>query len=156
MPDKATNVPAPNGRGFLAVILILVILVPVGYSLYARVATSAGDPPQAPDRQVVEDVWEKAGEQRGYRCVANIEYMRFHHWELLRGLREKVVRYGDRGDISFDGCWNCHQSRAEFCDRCHNAAFVRPDCFGCHYYPELGKRPPLVAETNDVIETNHE
>jgi hypothetical protein len=140
MQDKATGSPAGGGRGLLAVVLVLVILVPVGYSVYARVAVTQPaeflDPPKG-DACVCERIGE------------DTEWMRLHHWELLRGLREEVVRTGNRSEISFDGCWNCHQSKVKFCDRCHDAAFVRPDCFGCHYYPELGERPPLAEQTND-------
>jgi hypothetical protein len=68
-------------------------------------------------------------------CVKDTEYMRFHHWELLRDVREEVVRYGNRGEISLLGCRDCHTSRERFCNECHDAASVRPDCYGCHYYP---------------------
>ncbi len=124
MPDKAASSLAAGGRALLAVILMLVILAPVGYSVFARITAKGGEPPEPPDPRYSE-------------CVADIQYMRFHHWELLRGLREEVVRFGTRGDISLDGCWNCHQSKVRFCDRCHKAASVFPDCFGCHYYPDL-------------------
>jgi hypothetical protein len=139
MQAKATGSPGPNRRALLAIVLVLVILVPVGYSVYARVTTT--EPPEFLDPP------------RGTACVCELigkdtEWMRYHHWELLRGLREEVVRTGNRSEISFDGCWNCHQSKVDFCDRCHDAAFVRPDCFGCHYYPELGERPPLAARAN--------
>ena len=68
-------------------------------------------------------------------CVREAGYMRFHHWELLRAVREEVVRYGKRSEVSLRGCSECHTSRESFCDRCHGAASVSPDCFSCHYYP---------------------
>lgn len=120
MLDKAAS--SATGRALIALILALVILVPVAYSVVARVAASGAEGPE---------------EAVGTKCVKPTEYMRFHHWELLRGLREEVVRDGVRGDISLDGCWDCHQSKVRFCDRCHDAATVRPDCFGCHYYPDV-------------------
>ena len=126
MLDKAAS--SATGRALLAGILALVILVPVGYSLLARVAARGAEPPERPDPEHTE-------------CVKGTEYMRFHHWELLRGLREEVVRDGVRGDLSLDGCWNCHQSKVRFCDRCHDVASVRPDCFGCHYYPDVDESP---------------
>ena len=143
MPDAAASSPTAGGRVLLTVILVLVILVPVGYSVFARVAASGTENPERPDSKYTE-------------CIRATEYMRFHHWELLKGLREKVVRDGIRGDLvevetmpekdvvkvieveeSLDGCWRCHQSKVRFCDRCHDAASVRPDCFGCHYYPDV-------------------
>ncbi len=140
MLDKVASSPA--GRALVAVILVLVILAPVGYSVVARVTVRGAESPERPDSKYLE-------------CIDDTEHMRFHHWELLKGLREKVVRDGDRGDLvpvdmivqgetktvsveqSLDGCWLCHRSKERFCDRCHNAASVRPDCFGCHYYLEV-------------------
>jgi hypothetical protein len=68
-------------------------------------------------------------------CVETTEYMRFHHMDLLKNLREQTVRNGKPGKVTFDTCRQCHQTRASFCNRCHEAASVRLDCFGCHYYP---------------------
>ena len=61
--------------------------------------------------------------------------MRRHHWELLRGVREEIVRYGKRGEIGLDRCRECHTSRERFCNVCHDAVSLTPDCFDCHYYP---------------------
>lgn len=127
MLDKAAS--SATGRVLVAVILVLVILAPVAYSVFARVVARGAESPEKPDAKYTE-------------CIKPTEYMRFHHWELLRGIREEVVRDGIRGDISLDGCWNCHQSKVRFCDRCHDAATVRPDCFGCHYYPDLDETEP--------------
>jgi len=68
-------------------------------------------------------------------CVRETEYMRFHHWELLAQIREDFVRHGKRGDITLSGCRECHPNRERFCNECHNAVNLTPDCFGCHYYP---------------------
>ena len=138
MLDKAAS--SATGRAVLAAILVVVILVPVAYSVFARVAATGAEAPEPPPEMYKE-------------CIRPTEYMRFHHWELLRGLREEVVRDGIRGarvrvetiseegeievEQSLDGCWKCHQSKVRFCDRCHDAATVRPDCFGCHYYPDV-------------------
>jgi hypothetical protein len=62
--------------------------------------------------------------------------MRYHHMDLLRDVREEVVRFGIRGGVTLAGCGDCHTNRDQFCDRCHEAASVRLDCYGCHYYPE--------------------
>jgi hypothetical protein len=29
-------------------------------------------------------------------------------------------------------CMKCHTNKAEFCDKCHNYASVRPYCWDCH------------------------
>jgi len=68
-------------------------------------------------------------------CVRETTYMRYHHWELLREIREEVVRYGKRGEIGLNKCKECHTSRERFCNQCHNAVSLFPDCFDCHYYP---------------------
>lgn len=68
-------------------------------------------------------------------CVRDTLYMRYHHWELLREIREEVVRYGKRGEVGLFMCKDCHKSRERFCNRCHDAASVFPDCYGCHSYP---------------------
>lgn len=82
-------------------------------------------------------------------CVRDTEYMRFHHMDLLLEIRDEVQRDGKRrGEIGFSDCYppegqaechlcmDCHDNRIAFCNRCHDAVDLRPDCFGCHYYPE--------------------
>ena len=86
-------------------------------------------------------------------CVRDTEYMRFHHMDLLLEIRDQVQRDGQRkGDIGFTACYplegqaechlcmDCHEYRAGFCNRCHEAVDLNPDCFGCHYYPETPVR----------------
>jgi len=68
---------------------------------------------------------------------AHFEYMPYHHWTLLREVRNEVVRDGVRGEISLDRCRGCHPGRERFCNRCHEAVSLAPDCFGCHYYPAV-------------------
>ena len=115
-------------RTISVAILLLIIVIPLGFSVISFLSAQIS--------QSQEPFLEKPN-ARYRECVRDTDYMRFHHWELLRGLREEVVRDGVRGDLSLDGCWNCHQSKVRFCDRCHDAASVRPDCFGCHYYPDV-------------------
>ena len=43
--------------------------------------------------------------------------------------------YGKRGEVGLFMCKDYHTSREEFCNQCHNASSVYPDCYGCHYYP---------------------
>lgn len=111
----------------LALIPVLIILLPLGYGLVSSVVAGGTDTSQ-PYLERPDPKYEN--------CVRDSEYMRFHHWELLRGIREEVVRYGIRGDIGLNKCQECHTSREKFCDQCHNAVTMTPDCFDCHYYPQ--------------------
>jgi len=115
-----------TGQARLFVIIAVLILVPLGFSVVSQVspdnAGPTGDFLERPDPKYQD-------------CVREASYMRFHHWELLRGVREEVVRYGQRSDVGLHRCPECHTSRERFCDQCHNAASLSPDCFGCHYYP---------------------
>lgn len=126
MPEMATNNRPGNRLSLLSVILVLIILAPLAYSIVYRVV--------APDTEPAEVFLERPDPQ--YKnCVRETDYMRYHHWELLRGTREEVVRYGMRGETSLNKCRDCHTSRERFCNKCHDAVSLTPDCFGCHYYP---------------------
>ena len=75
-------------------------------------------------------------------CVRTTDYMKAEHMQLLDIWRDAVVRRGDRIYVSPDGkeysmsltntCLDCHSNKANFCDRCHNYASVRPYCWDCH------------------------
>jgi len=134
MLDKAAS--SATGRALVAGILALVILAPVAYSVVTLVRARGAEGPDKPVSKGTRCLSEKLLDIKDAEYRQTAEYMRFHHWELLRGLREEVVRDGIRGDISLDGCWTCHESKVGFCDRCHNAATVRVDCFDCHYAPD--------------------
>ena len=69
-------------------------------------------------------------------CVRETGYMRFYHMDLLKEVREDVIRHGTRGEITLSGCRECHTYRDQFCNKCHDAVTLKLDCFGCHYYPE--------------------
>ena len=126
MPENKLDNQKKNTSALLSVILIVVILIPLGYSVVSGVINHANKS---------SEVFLERPDAKYKDCVKETRYMRFHHWQLLRGIREEIVRYGKRGDIVLNTCKECHTSRERFCDRCHNAASVRPDCFGCHYYP---------------------
>ncbi|MBU0518389.1 hypothetical protein KKA00_10325 [bacterium] len=117
---------ARNTSFITVLILALIILLPIGYSVitYGFTANEQNDKPflEMPDPKYK-------------KCVRETEYMRYHHWELLRGIREEVVRYGKREDIDLNKCRECHTSRERFCNKCHDATSLKPDCFHCHYYP---------------------
>jgi hypothetical protein len=108
------------------IIAVIVILFPVGYSVISFVF-AGGSRPDGPFVVMPAAKYDK--------CVRDTEFMRFHHWELLKEMRERV-RDRNRGEINFDRCRECHTNRETFCNRCHDAVNLQPDCWGCHYYPE--------------------
>ena len=102
MSDK----PPRERRGpLIAIAAIVLILLPLAYSLLAPLLN--GNVTAAEALLEMPDPEHEA-------CIRETEYMRFHHWELLRGVREEVVRYGQRGDVSLAKCRNCHESRDTF------------------------------------------
>ncbi|MEK7403669.1 MAG: sulfate reduction electron transfer complex DsrMKJOP subunit DsrJ [Acidobacteriota bacterium] len=80
-------------------------------------------------------------------CVAATDYMRSSHMDLLVEWREQVVRQHVRRFTAFNGrnynisltgtCLKqCHTSKADFCDRCHDYAGAgTPYCWDCHNEP---------------------
>ena len=82
----------------------------------------------------------------GTTCVLPRETMRYTHMTYLETLRDRVVRQGDRNMVDdpqaprvphaqgITSCRHCHAHRELFCDKCHEAASVRLDCFKCHPY----------------------
>ena len=115
--------------GAVVIVLLALTLLPLGSSL-VRFAFARGDQ--------MAGTFLELPETEGASCVRETEYMRFHHMDLLKQIREEFVRDGIRGNVSLQACRGCHPSRAQFCDQCHEAASVILDCFGCHYYPEPG------------------
>jgi len=126
MPDNIDEHRSFRGQVMVVSFLVVVILFPLGYSVVGHVV---------PQSAGAGEVFLERPDAKYKDCVRETGYMRFHHWELLRGVREDVVRYGIRGDVGLDKCQECHTSRARFCDACHNAVSMTPDCWGCHYYP---------------------
>ena len=122
-----SETPPQSSRSALFVAIpIVVILIPLGYSVVSSLF--------APGAEAAQRFLEKP-DPKHESCVRDTTYMRFHHWELLRAIREEVVRYGIRGEIGLKTCKKCHTSRERFCNQCHNAVSLYPDCYGCHYYP---------------------
>jgi len=126
MPEKARNSHSGSGQAAIALILVMILLVPLGYSVVSRFIPG--------DVEAAEVFLERPDPQHE-SCVKDTIYMRHHHWELLRGVREEVVRYGIRGEVLLSNCRECHTSRERFCNKCHDAVSLTPDCFDCHYYP---------------------
>ena len=79
-------------------------------------------------------------------CVADTEYMRTDHMQLLMDWRDEAVRDTQRIYTAADGqlydkslsgtCMGCHAEKAEFCDRCHDYLGVKPYCWECHIEPK--------------------
>jgi hypothetical protein len=111
----------------IALLAIVIILIPFGYSFVTAVFAQGGDTTR-PFLQRPDAKHEK--------CVRDTEYMRYHHWELLKEIRDEVVREGKTWDFGLDNCWECHTNREHFCDQCHNAANVQLLCFRCHHDPD--------------------
>ena len=107
-------------------IAALIILFPLGYSV-VRSVISLGAERGRP--------FLDAPDAKSAGCVRDTTYMRFHHMDLLKQLRDDAVRKGQRGEVGFNTCRECHQSREGFCNQCHDAVNLRLDCSRCHYYP---------------------
>jgi len=79
-------------------------------------------------------------------CVETAPYMRANHMKLLSAWRDGAVREGNRSYRAADGrvfqvsltatCLECHSNKAQFCDRCHDYAGAKPNCWSCHIIPE--------------------
>jgi hypothetical protein len=75
-------------------------------------------------------------------CVQPKDYMKANHMQVLDLWRHSVVRNAKRTYVNGSGkvfemslsntCLDCHSNKAEFCDRCHDYASVRPYCWDCH------------------------
>ena len=85
------------------------------------------------------------GKGKGEACVADTDFMRRNHMNLLGHQRDETLREGIRGArYSLRECVACHAvpdaqgiavkaaDPRHFCSACHNYAAVRIDCFECH------------------------
>ncbi len=80
------------------------------------------------------------------QCIETAAYMKSEHMKLLNDWRNSVVRDNMRVYTAADGksykmslqntCLECHTSKANFCDRCHNYAGAQPYCWSCHIAPK--------------------
>jgi len=86
-------------------------------------------------------------------CVEPKDYMKVEHMQILDIWRDSVVRTGSRVFVSKSGkkfnvslstgedsCMGCHSNKADFCDKCHDYASVRPYCWDCHIEPPKEKK----------------
>ena len=114
-----------SGRTALFVVIAALLLLPLACSIVSAFFVQAAERPGE---------FLAKPDPKHDKCIEDTAYMRYHHWEYLRRVREEVVRYGDRSKPGLASCSECHTPRAGFCDRCHNAVSLYPDCFDCHDY----------------------
>lgn len=115
-----------NNKGAIAIAITLLALIaaPLLYT-----AAGNGLFTKAPAPQLAKAV-------NAAECVEPADWMRANHMKLLTHERDNIVREGDRSrKYRIEGCAACHAKRAEFCDRCHDYAGAKPECFDCHYLP---------------------
>ncbi|RDB61508.1 menaquinol oxidoreductase [Gordonibacter sp. 28C] len=116
-----------------AVVFCAVVLMPFWANAFGASASSG--PEVSTDTPAINQMDEK-------QCVAETEYMKGSHMQLLDQWRTDVVRNGSReytsdsGQVyekSLDGtCLGCHSNKEEFCDACHDYAGVDLYCWDCH------------------------
>lgn len=109
----------------VVIVMALIIVAPIAYSALSPVFTQSPKPfLERPDVEFEA-------------CIRETEYMRLHHMDYLKEVREEYVRHGIRDEKGITSCKGCHTSRERFCNRCHETVDLNIDCFGCHYYPEI-------------------
>lgn len=120
-----------NDRNWILCGLIIFILL-VAFPIFYNVASSK--PAAAPELELLASAGDK--------CVRDTAFMQAEHMQLLDQWRHVVVRQGKRVYVNPEGkefnmslsntCLECHSNKAEFCDRCHDYASVKPYCWDCH------------------------
>lgn len=96
---------------------------------------------------------------KGDKCVADTDFMRRNHMNMLDHQRDDTVHEGIRTkQFSLKECIDCHavkgpdaqhvtsKSPQHFCRACHDYVAVKIDCFECHASrPEAEKAAGLPA-----------
>lgn len=138
----------------LIVIALLVFLGIMTFPIWYNLAS--GPAAEAPELQMPANATE---------CVAPTATMRATHMDMLLDWRDEVVRNNVREFTAFNGktytmsltgtCLKqCHTSKADFCDRCHNYSGVStPYCWDCHVDPEEFRAAGTVAARQDGAAT---
>ena len=72
------------------------------------------------------------------KCVEATDYMRANHMRDLVLAKWNFYLTGEKSaKFSLRKCFTCHESKSEFCDKCHTYAGITPHCAsvdgGCHY-----------------------
>ena len=116
------------------VVFLVVVTFPLWYNAIAG-DTSPRLQPEPPAKV----------EGKEYKCIEDKAYMTGNHMQLLMTWRDIVVREGKTTYTSEDNeeynisltktCLSCHHKKETFCDRCHDYAHVRPNCWKCHVEP---------------------
>jgi hypothetical protein len=118
---------------------ILLFLIAATFPLWYGAGKAAPPPDLKLDTPAIERLKEKL-------CVEPAPYMRANHMKLLAAWREGAVREGIRTYKAADGkvypvsltgtCLQCHSNKEQFCDRCHDYAGAKPNCWSCHITPK--------------------
>ena len=113
------------------IIFLAITTFPIWYNIASGTAT------YKPEPKIVTDAEQ---------CVAEKNYMREFHMDLLNNWRDEVVRSNDRYFLAPDGkqyekslsstCMKCHYNKSDFCNKCHDFVGVDPYCWECHIEPE--------------------
>jgi len=99
---------------------------------------------------------------RGDNCVADTDFMRRNHMDLIVHQRDETLIRGIREEpFSLVECVDCHAQQnakneplridadGQFCASCHSYAAVKIDCFGCHAaVPDVNKLDKLGSLDN--------
>ncbi len=127
----------PDRGKILIGLAVFVILVT--FPFWSRVAVSGEAATTRPELEYPADA---------EACVEDTPYMTANHMDLLNEWRDRVVREGVMEYTSSSGdtfqmsltntCLDCHESRDDFCTRCHDYANVTPTCWECHTTPGGG------------------
>lgn len=121
----------------LVIILLIIFFSPLIYN-----ASAPGFEKEAPTVKNGE-----LAKPEGDHCIENATWMKAWHMDLIHNLRTEAIRhqditytsedYGETYNASLNTCWECHESKEDFCNACHEYTGVKPYCFECHITPEL-------------------
>lgn len=107
----------------------------------------------------------------GEHCVADTEFMRRNHMDLIVHQRDETVIRGLRDEpFSLVECVDCHtrndaegkavriDAKGEFCASCHEFVAVKIDCFSCHAAVPDGEHgdTALYHQENSEDESTHD
>ncbi len=117
----------------------------IGLALVMGLVLLTGAPQAACAAELSAVPLPEISKGKGESCVAETDFMRRNHMDLLRHQRDETLREGIRGArFSLKECVACHavpdadgrpvkaDDSRHFCSSCHLYAAVRIDCFECH------------------------
>jgi hypothetical protein len=118
---------------------IVVFVIAASFPFWYGKGKTVSPPDLKLDTPAIERLKEKL-------CVEPAPYMKANHMKLLNAWRDGVVREDKRTYTAADGrvfqvsltgtCLECHSNKGQFCDRCHDYAGAKPNCWNCHIIPE--------------------